>query len=73
MAYESAHDLPSFVELSKQFKGLKLLRFLLPKNQRSELKNLEAQLKEMGDTVDDFYKLLGGRHWIFHDQLNLVH
>jgi hypothetical protein len=71
MAYESAHDLPSFVELSKQLKGLKLLRFLLPKNQRSELKKLEAQLKEMGDTVDDFYKLLGDRHWIFHDQLNL--
>jgi hypothetical protein len=71
MAYESAHDLPSFVELSKQLKGVMLLRFLLPKNLRSELKKLEAQLKEMGDTVDDFYKLLGDRHWIFHDQLNL--
>jgi hypothetical protein len=71
MAYDSAHDLPSFVELSKQLKGLKLLRFLLPKNQRDELKKLETQLKEMGDTVDDFYKLLGDRHWIFHDLLNL--
>lgn len=71
MAYESAHDLPSFAELSTQLKGLTLLRFLLPKNQRSELKKLEAQIKEMGDTVDDFYTLLGDRHWIFHDQLNL--
>lgn len=25
----------------------------------------------MGDTVDDFYKLLGDRHWIFHDLLNM--
>jgi hypothetical protein len=71
MAYESAHDLPSFVELSKQLNGLKLLSFLLPKNQRSELKKLEAQIKQLGDTVDDFYKLLGDRHWIFHDPLNV--
>ena len=71
MAYDSAHDLPSFVELSNQLKGLKLLRFLLPKNQRDELKKLEAQIKVIGDTADDFYKLLGERHWIFHDTLNL--
>src|SRR6266704_2018550 len=71
MAYDSAHDLPSFVELSNQLKGLKLLRFLLPKNQRDELKKLEAQIKELGDTVDDFYELLGEKHWIFHDLLNM--
>jgi hypothetical protein len=71
MVYNSAHDLPSFVELSNQIKGLKLLGFLLPKDQRGELKKLEAQLKEMGDTVDDFYALLGDRHWIFHDLLNM--
>ena len=71
MAYDSAHDLPSFVEFSKQLNGLKLLGFLLPKNQRSELKRLEAQVKDMGDAVDNFYNLLGDRHWIFHDQLNL--
>ncbi len=71
MSYNSAHDLPSFVELSNQLKGLKLLGFLLPKNQRSELKRIETQLKEIADTVDDFYKLLGDRHWIFHDPLNL--
>jgi hypothetical protein len=71
MTYNSAHDLPSFLELSNQLEGLKLLSSLLPENQRSELKKLEIQLKEMGDTVDDFYKLLGDRHWIFHDLLNL--
>jgi hypothetical protein len=25
----------------------------------------------MGDTVDDIYRLLWDRHWIFHDNLNL--
>src|SRR5947208_53445 len=71
MAYNSVHDLPTFVELANQLEGLKLLSSLLPENQRSELKKLEIQLKEMGDTVDDFYKLLGDSHWIFHDLLNL--
>jgi hypothetical protein len=71
MTYNSAHDLPTFVELSAQLQGLKQLRFLLPNNQRSELKKLETQIKEMGDTVDDFYTLFGDRHWIFHDNLNL--
>ncbi len=71
MVYNSAHDLPSFVELSQQLNGLKLLRFLLPKNQRDQLKQLEVQIKEIGDTVDGFYQLLGDRHWIFHDLLNL--
>jgi hypothetical protein len=60
MTYNSAHDLPSFVELSKQLNDLKPLSFLLPKDQRGEFAKLEAQLKEMADTVDDFYTLLGG-------------
>ncbi|WP_220209221.1 hypothetical protein [Reticulibacter mediterranei] len=59
------------MELSKQLNALKPLRFLLPKDQRGELEKLEAQLKQMVDTVDDFYKLLGDRHWIFHDLLNM--
>lgn len=71
MVYDSAHDLPSFVELLNQLKVLKLLGFLLPKNQRDKLKWLEAQIKELGDTVDDFYTLLGNKHWIFHDSLNV--
>ncbi|HLW01268.1 MAG TPA: hypothetical protein VKT82_21615 [Ktedonobacterales bacterium] len=71
MAYDTAHDLPSFVELTNQLKALKLIRFLLPKDKRSELQRLEAQIKELADTVDGFYALLGDRHWIYHDTLSV--
>jgi len=69
MAYESAHDLPSFVELQKQLDGMRLLRFLLPRDQRAIFKELEGQIKLLGDTVDSFYKVLGPRSWIFHEAL----
>jgi hypothetical protein len=61
MPYESARDLPSFVEMSQQLASLKLLRFLLPKTERPKVKELEAQLRSMGDTVDKFYEVLGPR------------
>jgi hypothetical protein len=32
---------------------------------------LEAQVRELTDTVDKFYAVLGSRHWIFHDDLNV--
>jgi hypothetical protein len=38
MPYESAHDLPSFVEMQQTVKGLKLLRFLIPKDRRPDVK-----------------------------------
>jgi hypothetical protein len=71
MPYESAHDLPSFVEMQQQIKGLKLLRFLIPKDSRADIKELERQLKHLGDTVDRFYQVLGSRNWIFHDSLSV--
>ncbi len=43
----------------------------MPKNQRDQIKELEAKLKELADTVDGFYALLGDQHWIFHDSLNV--
>lgn len=69
MDYRSAHDLPSFVELRDQLKGLKALQFLIPKDQRPDINELERQLRHMGDTVDNFYHILGPRNWIFHDSL----
>jgi hypothetical protein len=69
MPYESAHDLPSFVDMSQQVKSIKLLRFILPKDQRKAVKELEAQLSFLGDTVDRFYSVLGPRNWVFHDSL----
>jgi hypothetical protein len=50
---------------------MKLLRFLIPKNKRPNIKKLESQLHFVGDTVDQFYALLGPRNWIFHDSLPL--
>lgn len=71
MPYESAHDLPSFVEMQQLLQGFRLLRFLIPKGERPDIKELERQLKYLGDTVDRFYDVLGSRNWIFHDSLSV--
>ena len=71
MPYQSARDLPSFVEMSQQLSSLKLLRFLIPKGERPKVKELEAQLNFLGDAVDKFYTVLGPRNWVFHDTLNV--
>jgi hypothetical protein len=71
MPYQSARDLPSFMEMSQQLASLKLLRFLIPKGERPKVKELEAQLNFLGDTVDKFYATLGPRNWVFHDTLNV--
>jgi hypothetical protein len=71
MPYQSARDLPSFMEMSQQLSSLKLLRFLIPTNERPKVKELEAQLNLLGDTVDKFYAILGPRNWVFHDALNV--
>ncbi|WP_406073145.1 hypothetical protein [Streptomyces virginiae] len=68
MSYESARDLPSFLELDQQ---LKLLR-LLGKAGREQAASIETQMRELADTVDAFYQLLGEKHWIFHDRLSLT-
>ena len=69
MPYESAHDLPSFVTLEQQLNGLRLLRFLLPRDQRALFKEIQGQVRLLGDTVDSFYAVLGPRNWIFHEDL----
>jgi hypothetical protein len=71
MPYESAHDLPSFVEMSQNVRSIKLLRFMLPKDQRRTVKELETQLHFVGDTVDRFYAVLGPRNWVFHDSMSV--
>ncbi|MET9400909.1 hypothetical protein [Kitasatospora sp. NPDC002965] len=64
MTYESAHDLPSFVELRQQ---LALCR-VLPQQGR-DVKAMQRQVREIADTVDRFYALLGVRNWVFHDMM----
>jgi len=71
MPYESARDLPSFVEMLQQVRFIKLLRFALPRNERQMARQLETQLHFLGDTVDRFYDALGPRNWIFHDSMSV--
>ncbi|MFF7525960.1 hypothetical protein [Streptomyces pseudovenezuelae] len=68
MDYQSAHDLPSFVEMKRQLQGLRALS-LFSRKQRETVKTLEQQIKGLGDAVDQYYKVLGPRNWIFHDAL----
>ncbi|WP_369221542.1 hypothetical protein AB5J52_06815 [Streptomyces sp. R39] len=68
MDYQSAHDLPSFVEMKRQLQGLRALS-LFSRKQRATVKTLEQQIKGLGDTVDHYYEALGPRNWIFHDTL----
>lgn len=69
--YPSARDLPSVAEMLTQIQGMKLLTRVVARKQRAKLIELEAHVLELTQTVDEFYALLGSRHWIFHDDLNV--
>lgn len=51
--------------------AFKVLGFLLPKDQRQQLKDLEREHKRITAIVDAFYALLGERNWVFTGDLNL--
>ncbi|MBI9001376.1 hypothetical protein M0E87_10585 [Corynebacterium sp. CCM 9185] len=69
--YGSARDLPSVMELEQQIQASRLLGFLLPRNQRKEIKRLHDEQRRITDTVDAFYALLGPRNWVFTGDLQL--
>lgn len=71
MSYETARDLPSFKEMELQLKGMKVLKFLLPADQKNVPKEVEQKLNELAQLIDDFYETFGDKHWIFHDMLNV--
>lgn len=71
MSYETARDLPSFKEMEIQLRSMKLLKFLLPADQRNTPKEIEIKLNELAQLIDDFYEKFGERHWIFHDMFNV--
>ena len=48
--------------------AMKLLTIFSPKL-RSQMREVERQLRELVHVVDSFYDLLGPRHWVFHGQL----
>ncbi|WP_345681056.1 hypothetical protein [Yinghuangia aomiensis] len=64
MAYESARDLPTFLEMERQLTFLRLFA-------RAEANALERQIRELAGTVDAFYALLSSKNWIFHDSLSV--
>jgi hypothetical protein len=72
VGYRSALDLPSFVELMRQIQGMKLLTRFVGREQRQEALRLEREVQALAATVDRFYSLLGERHWIYHDDLNVA-
>lgn len=69
--YGSARDLPSVKEIEQQIAAFKVFGFLLPKDQRQQLRNLEREHRRTTAMVDAFYELLGKRNWVFTDDLNL--
>lgn len=71
MVYGSAEDLPQVKQMRRELTGLRLLRFLAPREVRAELTKIPEQLRHMTETVDGFYALLGPKHWIFHEDLTV--
>jgi hypothetical protein len=69
--YGSAQDLPSIADMLRQLQGMKLLTRVIARGERRKLLDLEAQLHRHIEIIDGFYALLGPRHWIFHDSLNM--
>ncbi|WP_345471668.1 hypothetical protein QMQ05_16035 [Glutamicibacter ectropisis] len=69
--YGSAADLPSFKESEQLIAGFKLMGLLLPKEQRNQIKELQAEQQRTVGIVDAFYALLGKRNWVFTGDFNL--
>ena len=58
-------DLPSVKEMEQQMAAFRLLDFLLSKDQRKQLKDLQREHRRITAIVDTFYALLGDRNWVF--------
>lgn len=71
MAYGSAADLPSITKMKDQIRALQRLGPLVPKSARKQMREAQQGLDHLTQAVDDFFTLLGPRHWIFHDSLSL--
>ncbi|MFJ3799935.1 hypothetical protein ACIPSJ_27090 [Streptomyces sp. NPDC090088] len=67
MSYESARDLPSFLEMERQLAAMRLFAWPM----RTRLKSIQRKMHELGDLVDAFYDLLSEKNWIFHDRLSV--
>lgn len=66
------NNLHSLIKLKNDIKAARLLSFLLPKDKRVEIKNLEKQLNEMEKTIilfNDYFSDLG---WCVYDSMNMT-
>lgn len=70
--HESANDLPTVKELRSSVAGLKLLGWLLWNSEiRETARGISEDIDELVSLVDDFYRLLGSRNWVFSNALDL--
>jgi hypothetical protein len=59
------------VEMQQQLRGAKGLTRVVGRRLRQDFVDLEAELRRLVATVDEFYAVLGGRNWVFHDSLDV--
>ena len=71
MPYGSVRDLPTYIENDRLLQSMRWYRWLLPKEVRDELSDLQRGLERMAETIDSFYELLGPRNWVFHDSMTV--
>ncbi len=69
--YQSALDIPSIAKMADELQTAGRLTRVFGRKHRAEILKIEAQLHRLVGIVDRFYALLGPRHWIFHDRLNV--
>ena len=62
-------DIPSYRDMYMQLRAVKPFLLFSPKMRR-QMKDIEDKLRYLARTIDEFYALLGPRHWVFHGQLN---
>ena len=53
-------------EMEQKIAAYRLLGFLLSKDQRKQLKDLQREHRRITEIVDTFYALLGERNWCIH-------
>lgn len=71
--YGSARDLPSFQELERNIADMNLLGQLLgvDAEQLAVLEEMQRQHRRITYVVDEFYRLLGPRNWVFTEDLSV--
>jgi hypothetical protein len=71
-AYGSAADIPSIAEMLQQIEGGKLLTKLVARGQRRRFVEIETQVRHHVEVIDRFYRALGTRNWIVHEDLPMT-